>query len=398
MSSIPSRSTLLAELAPADRAAERVLCLGHAIKEIMTPRLAKTALEMGVRLAEARIIESSCISDGGDGFLEVCQQVMKLAPAEFVAHGPLGRITVAPAGVDRTRAVGAVEMALVCGLRLVPPAQRDIIHSGTAGMGDVLYRMISSGVREIHVGVGGSATCDGGAGMLMRLQQLLFADPAQGRNGKAHYTVEDMAEERFPNVMPIRERLESLGVRLSVYSDVQSPLLGPKGAAQLFAPQKGASVEDVEILESVMERWADELERQTGRRLRDLPGAGAAGGIGMAFAALGFPPKDGASALFEQIELDRRLADCDLVMTCEGRFDASSLAGKAPWKAALRAREAGKRAIILCGAKDRNAEEEAARQGIRVVEFARNLPEGRRAAESFSRLSETVRLILKGLA
>ncbi|MBI1292637.1 glycerate kinase [bacterium] len=394
MSTSVTRAALLADLDPADRPPERILCLGHAIKEIMTPRLARTAMELGVRLGGARLTESLCISDGGDGFLEVCQQALGLTTIEMVVTGPLGRMVVVPVAVDLERGVGAIEMARVCGLSMVPASQRDIFHASSGGLGEVIARMVTRGVQEIHIGLGGSASCDGGAGLLIRLEEGLTGTSSRF----PHYSTANLAERQWPDLISVKGRLAATGVRLFVYADVQTPLLGPNGTARFFSPQKGATPDEVEILESIMAQWADEVRRQLGSDPRDLPGAGAAGGVGFALAALGATPGDGASRVFKLIGLDRRLAESDAVLTCEGRFDRSSITGKAPWKAALAAREAGRGAIILCGVADPAAVAEANSKRIRIVEFGRNIPEARRSAESFTRLSETVRLVLRGLA
>jgi glycerate kinase len=296
--------------------------------------------------------------------------------------------------MNLSNGIGALEMARVCGLSMVPKGQRDILHAGSGGLGEAIHRLIARGVRQIHVGVGGSASCDGGAGMLLRLQEGLTSSTS----AFAHYSAANLADGHYPDVALVRSRMEALGVKLTVYSDVQSPLLGENGAAKLFGPQKGASPDDVELLEEVMDQWSQEVERQVGRQFRDLPGTGAGGGVGLAFAALGFPPVDGATRVFEHIGLTSRLSDCDSLMTCEGRFDRSSLVGKAPWKAALRAKAMGCKAVILCGAMEAEATAEAALRGIRVIEFGREIPEARRSAESFSKLSEKVRLVLRGLA
>jgi glycerate kinase len=390
---MPSREILLESLDPENPAAQSFLCAGHAMKETLSVSLARKGLEIGVRLAGATVGASTCISDGGDGFLEAFQAVRGGSIVESVARDPLGHIAMCPMLVNPAKGFAAIEMARCCGLAMVPANRRSVMRSGTASLADLIGRAVSQGLREIHVGLGGSATCDGGLGMLMRLEEMMLGT-LFSRN---HFAAEHLGDGSRPNLPELRRALEEFGVRMVVYCDVQNPLLGPTGAARLFAPQKGATPEQVDLLERWLEGWARDAEAMTGADLRQLPGAGAAGGVGFAFAALGCELHDGAGQFFELVGLREKLAECDGLITCEGRFDKSSLVGKAPWKAARAARVLGKRAVIACGEADDDARSEAAKQGVEVIVFGRDVPVERRSAEAFDRLSQSTRRFLAGI-
>lgn len=375
---------------PEDMSATRKVCvLGHAMKETLTATLARKALELGVRIGGGEVAASHCISDGGDGFLDAFSQVRPGRIQRAVTTDALGKLVVSDFYFDDANEVAAVEMALISGMAMIPREKRDLMRSGTMGLGTVVLRALELGAREVHLGLGGSATCDGGVGMLMELSRGLHNSTLPHDNVCAG----DLEQNPHIDIKALRRSLAD--VRLVAYCDVQNPLLGEIGTARVYAGQKGANPREIEELDAWLARWARGIEEDLGEDISRLPGAGAAGGVGFAVAALGGELHDGGTRFCDLVGLDRDLRVCDLMVTCEGRFDHSSFHGKAPWKAASRAVERGRDALIACGISDESAREKAADLGVHVLEIAPMLPQERRIAEAFTLLQQGVSYFIR---
>lgn len=281
------------------------------------------------------------IADGGDG------TVAAAVAAGFTLRtvsvgGPTGQPVSAPYAVLDDRAV--VELAAACGLDLLPGGVLAPLDASTYGLGQVIAAALGDGARHIVVGLGGSASTDGGTGMLAALGAILL-DPDGtpiGRGGAALSRVASV------DLTPVRARLA--GAEILVASDVDNPLLGPTGAAAVFGPQKGASPADVDALDQALARWADVVSDAIGADLRDVPGAGAAGGTGFgALAGLGASIRPGIELILELLDFDGFVEGADLVVTGEGSLDEQSLAGKAPVGVAEAAARAGAAAVAVAG-------------------------------------------------
>jgi glycerate kinase len=227
-------------------------------------------------------------------------------------------------------------MAEASGLSLVAPDQRDPVASSTFGTGQLLAAAVEAGAERIVLGIGGSATTDGGRGALLAL------------GGRPNSDLPDAPWD----LRGIPATLE--GVALEVASDVSNPLLGPQGAAAVYGPQKGATPDLVTQLDERNARWADVLEAAAGRRVRDVPGAGAAGGLGFALLALqdrfhSFALRPGVDLVMEATGFAAKLARADVVLTGEGRIDESTAFGKTALGVARRAHLAGHRCIAISG-------------------------------------------------
>ena len=223
-------------------------------------------------------------------------------------------------------------MAEASGLSRVTPAERDPIAATTAGTGQLLLAALSAGVRHVVLGIGGSATTDGGAGIVEQL-----GGPIDGE---------------AVDLSGLDPRLAEVDLRIAC--DVTNPLLGKNGAAATYGPQKGASPEQVRQLDAALGQWADRLERATGCRERDTPGAGAAGGVGFAllclrdrFRSLDLVP--GVELVMDETDLDGKLARADLVITGEGRIDEQTAFGKTALGVARRAHARGIPSIAVGG-------------------------------------------------
>jgi glycerate kinase len=237
-------------------------------------------------------------------------------------------------------------MAETSGLSRVAPAERDAVHATSSGLGDVLSTVASSGVGEVMLGIGGSATTDGGFGMLAALQMNYFpypkAYPPRGLPSGLEWV--DLHDLEF----------DLDRIRVSVACDVSNPLLGASGAAAIYGPQKGATPEQVALLDGRLAEFADLIEKESGRRERDTPGAGAAGGVGFALLEIqdhfaGFALRPGVDLVMEATDFDARLAGADLVITGEGRIDAQTAYGKTALGVAKRAAGAGVPCVAVGG-------------------------------------------------
>ncbi|RBY76866.1 glycerate kinase [Geodermatophilus sp. TF02-6] len=283
------------------------------------------------------------VADGGEGTLEAAEAAgFRRVPAEVA--GPTGEPLASALAVRGTTAV--VEMAAASGLAALPAGRPAPLAATSLGTGQLIRTALDLGCTEVVVGVGGSACTDGGAGVLVGLGARLL--DREGRElPPGGGALVDLARVDLAGLDP---RLTS--VRVVLASDVDNPLLGPRGAAAVYAPQKGASPADVELLEIGLRRWVDTL----GQVLREAaaaaqaPGAGAAGGVGYAcLAVLGAVRRPGIDVVLDLTDFSAELAVAGLVVTGEGSLDAQTLHGKAPAGVAARARAAGVPVVAVAG-------------------------------------------------
>ncbi|WP_454347091.1 glycerate kinase [Streptomyces albogriseolus] len=281
--------------------------------------------------------EALPVADGGDG------TVAAAVAAGFERHevrvsGPLGdEVTAAYALRDDT---AVVEMAEASGLQRLPEGVFAPLTASTYGSGELLRAALDAGARSIVFGVGGSATTDGGAGMLAALgARFLTASGEPVRPGGAA-----LAELATADLSGLDPRLRS--VEFVLASDVDNPLTGPKGAAAVYGPQKGASPEDVERLDAALAHLVKVLDASA---LAASPGAGAAGGIGFAALLVGARFRPGIEVMLDVLGFASALERADLVITGEGSLDEQTLHGKAPAGVAAAARAAGKDVVAVCG-------------------------------------------------
>ncbi|WP_205687441.1 glycerate kinase [Cellulomonas endophytica] len=323
-------------------AALRVVVAVDAFKGSVGSREAGAAVRAGVLAADpAADVRVVAVADGGEGTLDAVAAARggRLVPVDTV--DALGRPRRAPLLLlpDGT---AVVEAATTIGLPLVAPVDATVPPRASSwGLGVQVAHAVSLGARRVLVGLGGTATTDGGAGMLAALGARLARDPSPGRNPlwPAPPAPELLLDAALPDLG---------GVELVALTDVTNPLLGRDGAAAVFGPQKGASPEQVAVLDAALAAWAGELEAVAGRAL-DVRGAGAAGGLGAAVLALGGRLEPGFDALAALGGLDEALVGADLVVTGEGSIDAQTARGKAPAGVARRGRAAGALVVGLAG-------------------------------------------------
>ena len=276
------------------------------------------------------------MADGGEGTLDALLAVWGVPAREVVTVDAIGRPHTARYGVSADGRVGVVELAAASGLPDVSDVALQPLHAHTRGTGAVAAAVLDAGVEEVVVCLGGSASTDGGAGLLTGLGARLLAHepatvPSSADGELAGRLVPDGGEGLARVVGLDLDGLHPRAreVRWRVAVDVTNPLVGERGAAAVFGPQKGASGSDVRFLDAALVRWADLLERETGIRTHELSGAGAAGGVPAALVAvLGAELEHGATLVAQSIGLPAAVADADLVLTGEGSFDSQSINGK----------------------------------------------------------------------
>ena len=331
----------------------RVLFAPDSFKGSLTSVEVARALAAGwLRGRPGDIVRLAPLADGGEGTLVAIEAAGGWQWREAEARDAIGRpIRAAWLARDDGRAA-AIEMATASGLSRVAAPERDAFGASTAGTGDLFRAVLDAGIRDIALGIGGSATTDGGAGLLRALGATVSEDLA----------VVDLAD--------LDPRLAE--TRLRIACDVSNPLLGPDGAAAVYGPQKGATPALVPVLDDRLARFADALEAASGRRERDTPGAGASGGLGFGLlclaghlASLRLEP--GVDLVMAEAGFDAALAMADLVITGEGRIDAQTAFGKTALGVAKRADAAGVPCIAVGGGVTVDGIEALGAVGVTVV-------------------------------
>ena len=320
----------------------RVLVAPDKFKGSLTAREVAARVAAGIGAEAPGVeVEQVPVADGGDGTLDAAVAA-GYTPVEVRAQGPTGEpVTTAFAARDD---VAVVEMADVSGLALLMPDRLDALGASSYGTGEVVRAALDHGCREIVLGIGGSASTDGGAGVVAALgARLLSSDGRSLAPGGA--ALADLARLDLSGLHPALAE-----ARVVVASDVDNPLLGPNGAAAVYGPQKGASPSDVEVLDKALGRWADVVEAAAGGAARDRPGAGAAGGVGFAaMAVLGAELQSGIGLVLDLVGFADHLPGTGLVVTGEGSLDTQTLSGKTPAGVAAAAREAGIPVVTVSG-------------------------------------------------
>jgi glycerate kinase len=335
-----------------------VLIAPDSFKGSLSSREAGEAIAAGVLgvLPDATV-RIHPISDGGEGFVEILAPHLGGRIVTTTVSGPLGgTVTGAKWAVCRGGELALIETAQAAGLLLVPPSERDPKRSSTRGVGELILAACGAGVREIVVGLGGSATNDGGAGMAEALG-VRFLDASGMALGPGGGSLPSLASIDLSHLDPAVARVGFTGV-----CDVAVPLLGPRGASVLFSPQKGALRGDIPLLEKGLARLADVIQETSGIDIREIPGSGAAGGLGGGLAAFcGALLRPGIDLVLELTLFDDALKQADLVITGEGKMDAQSRQGKAVSGILRRSNALGKPVIAVVGSDeriDRGPEEE----------------------------------------
>ena len=324
----------------------RIVVAPNAFKGSLSALEAATAIGEGIRTAapDADLVLIP-IADGGDGTVDALVAATKGQPRTGRVRGPLGDPVDADYGLIDGGSTAVIEMAKAAGLALVARDRRDPRVTTTYGVGELMQHAYDEGARHFVVGIGGSATNDGGAGMAQAL---------------GYHLLDETGRELPPGGLALRRlaRIHVGGVHanwkqseVDVACDVSNPLTGPSGASAVYGPQKGATPEMVAELDAALHHFAEIIRRDLGIDVERLPGAGAAGGLGAGLVAFaGARLRPGAEMVMEALRLDERLTGASLVITGEGRIDSQTARfGKGPAAVARHAKNAGIPVVAIGG-------------------------------------------------
>jgi glycerate kinase len=314
-------------------------------KESMTAKEVCIAMEKGIKKA---LPEAVCIqvpmADGGEGTVQSLVDATEGTIYPVTVTGPLGEPVTASFGILGDGETGAIEMASASGIHFVTKETKNPLVATTYGTGELMKACLDKGVKKIIIGIGGSATNDGGAGMAQALG-VRFLDEKGEELGFGGGALDRLAKV---DVSAIDSRLKD--TQIFVASDVTNPLCGEKGASNVFGPQKGATPELVQILDQNLAHYADVLKAQLGKDIKDVPGAGAAGGLGAGLLAFtNASLRSGIDLVIEYTGLEQKVLEADFVITGEGGIDFQTQYGKTPYGVAQAAKKHGKPVVALAG-------------------------------------------------
>ena len=328
----------------------RILIAPDKFKGSLSAHAAAEAIARGLRTVwpDAHL-DLAPIADGGEGFAESLAVALGAGWVNVASEDALGRPIVGRYARLPEQNLAILEMSEASGLHRIAQHELAPLRADTFGTGVLIAHAAAHGARRILVGLGGSATTDGGAGMARALGYRFLDE--RGRELST-------SPKELPSLAHIKRPATLLLPEILAACDVQNPLLGPRGTANVYGPQKGSDTARVEMLERAMSRLADVCAADLGCDHRDVPGAGAAGGLG--FGLLTFcnaQIRPGFDMIAEALHLESRIAAADLIVTGEGRIDEQTLDGKGPAGIAALARKAGKRVIAFGGSVAAPAEE-----------------------------------------
>jgi len=331
----------------------RILIAPDKFKGTLSAREVGEAIAAGLRgnLPDAKI-DIMPMADGGEGTAEVISEALGASWVKCKAHDPIGREIEAQYGWIGKRKLAVMEMSEAAGMRRLQPNEYDVDLANTFGVGEMILDAAKRGAQQIIIGLGGSATNDGGFGMARALGfQFLDCD-----GGKLDCFKQSSLQKAERIEKPTGLKLPKIIAAV----DVRNPLLGENGATGVFGPQKGATPDQIKVLESALAKLADVLAAQFGFDYRDKPGAGAAGGLGFGLMSFcGATIRRGFDVVAESVGLEAKMKDVDLVITGEGSLDRQTLEGKTPAGVARLAHKLGKRVFAMVGraTADRQARE-----------------------------------------
>ena len=314
-------------------------------KESMTAKEVCEAMERGIRKANSQI---RCIhvpmADGGEGTMQSLVDATGGRVYSKEVVGPLGNNVVAEYGILGNGEIGVIEMASASGIHLVDSEKRNPLITTTFGTGQLIKACLDKGVKKLLIGIGGSATNDGGAGFIQALGGRLLDENGDDLS----YGGGALAKLHTIDLSNLDERLKYVSVKVAC--DVNNPLCGKEGASYVFGPQKGATREMIEILDQNLSHYAEVIKEQLGKDVISKAGAGAAGGLGAGLMAfLDVKLKSGIEMVIEYANLEEKVRDADMVWTGEGSIDFQTQYGKTPLGVAMIAKKYNKPVIALAG-------------------------------------------------
>lgn len=323
---------------------KKIVVAFDSFKGSLTSYEASEAFIAGVKsvdpAVECRVV---AIADGGEGMAEAIVGSVGGEMVKVAAHDPLGRSVEVSYGLISEGATAIIPISSASGLTLLASNERNPLNATTYGTGELMLDAVRRGCRKIVVGLGGSATNDGGTGLLRALGYI-FLD---ANNEELITTIDTL--ERVVTIVP-PEKSPIAGVDISVAVDVDNPLCGERGASYIYGAQKGATNDMIERLDRALRHYADVVAKWRGEDVSNEAGMGAAGGAGFAFGALlGAMPTSGIELMLSVVDFDNVIADAALVVTGEGRIDRQTVMGKAPTGVLRHAKRAGVPCIAVGG-------------------------------------------------
>ena len=326
----------------------KIVIAPDSFKETLSAFEVASAIESGFQnvFPEAEIIKIP-IADGGEGTVDAMVRATNGSFEFSEVEGPMGDITRAKWGMLGKSKTAVIEIAEACGLHLVSANKRNPMAASSYGVGQLVIAALDKGAKKIIIGLGGSATNDGGYGFL-RAIGVQFLD-SKGNELNGHFETLNLLSDI--NLSHIDTRIKSTLIEIAC--DVDNPLLGDQGATRVFAAQKGASNQMIEELESIMTHYYEIISGQLKNQAHYQPGFGAAGGLGFGISAfLNSELKSGISIVLESLNFNQYLLDADLVITGEGRIDSQSERGKAPIGVINYANQLNRRVFVIAGSVD----------------------------------------------
>ncbi|EKF9133385.1 glycerate kinase [Vibrio cholerae] len=323
----------------------KVVIAPDSFKESLTAKQVCDAIQAGLARVwhDAKFVAIP-VADGGEGTVQSLVDATQGRLVEVKVMGPQGKRVEAFYGMLGDNQTAVIEMAAASGLHHVPVAQRDPKLTTSFGTGELIRHALDQGVTKLIIGLGGSATNDGGVGMLAALGARFTnadGDPIQLTGGGLH-------ELTHIDLQDFDPRLQNCDILVAC--DVNNPLCGDKGASAVFGPQKGATPEDVQLLDGTLRQFGLLTEKVTGKMVLESAGAGAAGGMGAALLAYTQAIlRPGIEIVLETVQLAHQVSDADLVITGEGRIDSQTVHGKTPMGVAKVARRFDVPVLALCG-------------------------------------------------
>lgn len=373
----------------------KIVIAPDSFKESLTALEAAQAIEKGLRrvLPMADIIKVP-MADGGEGTVQALVDATNGKRLTKTVTGPLGVPVEGFIGLTGDGKTAVIEMAAAAGLHLVPAEQRNPLAATTYGVGELIRFAIEQGVKQIIIGLGGSATNDAGCGMAQALGAKLLNKKGEsiGFGGEA------LADLDRIEITDLNPKLKN--VQFEIAADVTNPLTGDKGAAAVFGPQKGAGLADIQILDYNLKHFAQIVRRDLHREVDKIQGAGAAGGLGAgALCFLNGKLRHGADIVIEAVSLQKIITGADFVITGEGKIDGQTVYGKTPIAVAQCAKKAGIPVIALAGfvADDSDAVFDYGIDAVfPIVQGPVSLPEALQQAEhNLVRTAENVARLIK---
>lgn len=322
----------------------KIVVATDSFKGCMTSMEAGQAIKDGILNALDAEVKVFPLADGGEGTVEALMTCLNGERIQVNVTGPLGEKTESYYGILPDGITAVMEMANVAGITMLPDKSKNPMNTTTFGVGEMILDAVNRGCRKFIIGIGGSATNDGGLGMLSALGVDFYNEEGK-KAGIYGRDVRRVEKVDISNISPLLKECS-----FTIMSDVTNPLCGEMGSSAIFGPQKGATPSIVEKMDEALKHYADVIKKDTGKDCSEMKGAGAAGGLGFAFLSfLNTSLVPGISYILDTLSLEDEMDDADIVITGEGKLDDQTLMGKAPAGVAALGKKHGAKVLAFTG-------------------------------------------------